>query len=346
MIMNALPDHNHRSRCQGTLRLQRAPAGTLQTRPAPARCSAGFQPAVSPTSSRQTVVPRPAAGGLETRDTAGWKPALRGSGPAFTLIELLVVVAIIAILAALLLPVLGAAKEKARQIQCLSNLKQWALAFSLYSDDNDFIPREGFRNDGTVRVDNWAQVRDPISKDVWYNALPPLMGEQPARNYASSMTGQRAKFYESRVFHCPSALSKFPPGMSNDNSACFSVAMNSKLIQRPLLYPEASIPFGIIARPSDTVAFLEERVNRTEAFAAPGQSQFNLDLGQPAACPTRFAIRHRLMGNLAFCDGRAAFFRGPQVVETRPGRSLGMAIYPDGDILWCANPADDPRTEQ
>ena len=66
---------------------------------------------------------------------SGARPALHRS--AFTLIELLVVIAVISVLAAILFPVFGRARENARRTSCMSNLKQIGLAFLQYTADYD-----------------------------------------------------------------------------------------------------------------------------------------------------------------------------------------------------------------
>jgi prepilin-type N-terminal cleavage/methylation domain-containing protein len=105
-------------------------------------------------------------------------PAKSANARAFTLIELLVVIAIIAILAALLLPVLSKAKQKAWTAQCLSNLHQIGIGMKIYDDDNNgFYPLSG----GTI---------------VWGNK------DSTTQNY-SWMQQIYSSVQNTNVYHCP-----------------------------------------------------------------------------------------------------------------------------------------------
>lgn len=246
----------------------------------------------------------------------------------FTLLELLVTIAVVAILAALLLPALVNAKHEARRVECLSRQKQWAMALLQYVDDNEgAIPREGYHYGGSVYWNNWVQVQSANSKDVWYNALDRYVGVKPASDYF--LPPNRMSFYErDSLFHCPAA--KFPKSTSTPayQIVLFSMAMNSQLIESPNY---ATVQLSRIKDSSRTPLFLDNLLDG-ETPVSPFQEKSYL--GQPSSFAPRFAgRRHRRSGNITFADGHAKTFRGEQVVEMS-GPNRGWAITPPREIVW------------
>ena len=224
---------------------------------------------------------------------------------AFTLIELLVVIAIIAILAAMLLPALSKAKARAQNTVCINNMKQWGLAFRMYTDDNnDVVPEEG--NVG-------SPVIDPVNIDAWYNSITPYIGSQTLSNlYRQSPPNPPVNGTKS-IFVCPGAPDyrkaanpySDPPSFSR---ALFHYGMNGRLCinKGGLTRTVANTKMSSVRKPSDTIFIAEVDPN----------SPNNNNVAQSNVTGQYAVGRHDNRGNFAFCDGSARGGKTNEFIRT------------------------------
>jgi len=151
----------------------------------------------------------------------------------FTLIELLVVIAIIAILAAILFPVFAQAREKARAISCLSNMKQIGLAIGMYTQDYDETLPLSYSLQGG-----------------WYNVVNPYIKNGVDTSLTWNAVGTKG------VWHCP-----------DDSNAGLSYAANALTFGGGAdawgLFP--ALTLASIDKPADVVA-----IGETVAWYTPG----------------------------------------------------------------------------
>jgi len=216
---------------------------------------------------------------------------------AFTLIELLVVIAIIAILSALLLPVLARSKISAQRIQCASNLRQFGIAMQLYWHDNDgqcFTTRTFSTNGGVVHWCGWLDGTKPEGQrpyDFSYGKLYP---------YTRS----------SDVRLCPSLKSSMGQlKLKAADIIFFSYGYNGVALS-PQNSSMAPIGISQIRRLSDTALFADAaQINDFQAPASHSNPMLEewYYLDNPTNYPSATYyphghFRHGARANVAFCD--------------------------------------------
>ncbi|MEM9345923.1 MAG: prepilin-type N-terminal cleavage/methylation domain-containing protein [Planctomycetota bacterium] len=257
---------------------------------------------------------------------------------AFTLIELLVVVSIIALLIAILLPTLGAARRAAQQSHCLVNMRGFTQAEHGFAADNDgYMVRGGVRDPLTNRFD--VQLGTNNGRGFAFTAIADYLGLKAPDSGYKSKTGPIIPDWmdqHSDIFECPSAPSDLYTLGYGVNGLWFDGLRkggwyDEVSYRRGKLYSAAE-QLDAVPNPSNTYIFVE--LNRTTldtpnthspevyqlvqaSFYSPGHLTYNA-AGNENNKPRMIDAdddRHDGRTNLAFFDGSAEpIFIGPDTL--------------------------------
>lgn len=216
---------------------------------------------------------------------------------AFTLIEMLVVMAIIAILAALLLPALGTAKAKSNRATCLNNLKELALAGQMYTaDDNGRLPA------------NYPQTQPAVQSgntNTWVAGNMRLATD--ATNQALILQGKLFPYAPNPgVYRCPA-----DPSRVNNLPRVRSYSMNGWMGSRTMESLYATESFRTFVRESELAAacpaMLWVMIDENETTIDDAWFLVTMDDSRPFASAP--ANRHARAYTLTFADGHAEVFK-------------------------------------